>query len=358
MSSADCLFCKHHNPAGAKFCNACGSPLHLTPCTGCGAVNNLAEMHCWRCGAVLLPLHSPQPGAPLEREPDATATLLARPQREPDATATMLAQPHGDPDATATMLARPQREQDIERELVALEQEVRDLGGSPKPIATSAQPPVHERDFSRRSAPPVLNDVVAGPRRRSSGVFVLTIAAVGVLGLGIVVGMYLYKLGEPYSASRVPAWLAAPFQSLAPTARVGSAVERAAPPAGHAPSAPPPPLDPATPGVPSAAEDTLDPPAAAAGADTGRPPAAAPRPSLQGAAPPEPRVVREIREAVAALPAQAGEPRPKALDAPMEREFARGGESAAGAAATPEPRCPPAVEAMALCEWLAGAKRQ
>src|SRR5215471_9532148 len=31
-----CRFCDHYNPAGAKFCNDCGSPLHLKPCEQCG----------------------------------------------------------------------------------------------------------------------------------------------------------------------------------------------------------------------------------------------------------------------------------------------------------------------------------
>jgi hypothetical protein len=32
-----CPFCDHHNPAGAKFCNDCGSSLHLKPCNQCPA---------------------------------------------------------------------------------------------------------------------------------------------------------------------------------------------------------------------------------------------------------------------------------------------------------------------------------
>ena len=38
------------NPAGAKFCNECGSPLHLKPCNQCDAVNHQAATNCYKCG--------------------------------------------------------------------------------------------------------------------------------------------------------------------------------------------------------------------------------------------------------------------------------------------------------------------
>ena len=46
-----CPFCDHRNPAGAKFCNDCGSPLHLKPCNQCDAVNHQAATNCYKCGA-------------------------------------------------------------------------------------------------------------------------------------------------------------------------------------------------------------------------------------------------------------------------------------------------------------------
>ena len=48
-----CPFCTHSNPAGARFCNECGSPLHLLPCEHCGAVNDVLSRDCYRCGAPL-----------------------------------------------------------------------------------------------------------------------------------------------------------------------------------------------------------------------------------------------------------------------------------------------------------------
>ena len=46
-----CPFCDHHNPVAAKFCNDCGSPLHLKPCNQCDAINHQAATNCHQCGA-------------------------------------------------------------------------------------------------------------------------------------------------------------------------------------------------------------------------------------------------------------------------------------------------------------------
>jgi hypothetical protein len=48
-----CPFCAHTNPAGAKFCNECGAPLHLMPCNRCEAVNNQVAKNCYKCGSSL-----------------------------------------------------------------------------------------------------------------------------------------------------------------------------------------------------------------------------------------------------------------------------------------------------------------
>src|SRR5215472_2232537 len=53
-----CAFCDHHNPAAAKFCNTCGSPLHLRPCNQCDAVNDQSASNCHKCGAECAPLSS------------------------------------------------------------------------------------------------------------------------------------------------------------------------------------------------------------------------------------------------------------------------------------------------------------
>jgi Double zinc ribbon len=53
MSLFHCRFCEHDNPAGARFCNECGSPLYLKPCPQCEAVNDGAAPQCFQCGAAL-----------------------------------------------------------------------------------------------------------------------------------------------------------------------------------------------------------------------------------------------------------------------------------------------------------------
>ncbi len=45
--------CEHSNPAGSRFCNGCGSPLHLRLCPKCGAADEVLEIYCHECGAKL-----------------------------------------------------------------------------------------------------------------------------------------------------------------------------------------------------------------------------------------------------------------------------------------------------------------
>jgi hypothetical protein len=60
-----CPFCDHRNPADAKFCNECASPLHLKPCNQCNRVNEQAATRCYQCGTAF-------PSLP--RTPDARQT--------------------------------------------------------------------------------------------------------------------------------------------------------------------------------------------------------------------------------------------------------------------------------------------
>jgi hypothetical protein len=41
-SGSSCHFCARANPAGSKFCNDCGEPLDLKPCSHCDAFNHVA----------------------------------------------------------------------------------------------------------------------------------------------------------------------------------------------------------------------------------------------------------------------------------------------------------------------------
>jgi len=50
MVVLQCLFCEHGNRAGAKFCEDCGSPLHLKLCKSCEAINQRDAESCHKCG--------------------------------------------------------------------------------------------------------------------------------------------------------------------------------------------------------------------------------------------------------------------------------------------------------------------
>nr|MBP6491044.1 zinc ribbon domain-containing protein [Thauera sp.] len=55
MDIVHCSFCKHSNPADAKFCNACGSSLALQLCEACGAIDNVSATVCHKCGHPFAP---------------------------------------------------------------------------------------------------------------------------------------------------------------------------------------------------------------------------------------------------------------------------------------------------------------
>ena len=74
-----CPFCDHHNPAGAKFCNDCGSPLHLKPCNQCDAVNHQAATNCYKCGAECPALFTTPEATPVLPAVDVTTPAWGTP---------------------------------------------------------------------------------------------------------------------------------------------------------------------------------------------------------------------------------------------------------------------------------------
>lgn len=50
MVPLQCPYCDYANPDGARFCNACGSRLHLKLCNHCEAINDQAVTNCYQCG--------------------------------------------------------------------------------------------------------------------------------------------------------------------------------------------------------------------------------------------------------------------------------------------------------------------
>lgn len=70
MPPNTCTFCNQVNPADAKYCNACGGALHLLPCPGCGAVNDVTASACYQCHA-RLPGRGNDEGEPAPETPAA-----------------------------------------------------------------------------------------------------------------------------------------------------------------------------------------------------------------------------------------------------------------------------------------------
>src|SRR5205823_3192282 len=68
-----CPFCDHHKPAGAKFCNDCGSPLHLKPCNQCHAVNHQAATNGYKCDAEFPALFTTPEATPVSPAADPTS---------------------------------------------------------------------------------------------------------------------------------------------------------------------------------------------------------------------------------------------------------------------------------------------
>ncbi len=66
--------CEHRNPAGSRFCNGCGSPLHLRLCPKCGAADEVLEIYCHECGAKLPEAGLRDAGLP---EPAATTSAFS-----------------------------------------------------------------------------------------------------------------------------------------------------------------------------------------------------------------------------------------------------------------------------------------
>ena len=50
-----CPVCSHRNPMAAKYCNECGSRVHLRECAQCEAINEPGVAHCYKCGAPMTP---------------------------------------------------------------------------------------------------------------------------------------------------------------------------------------------------------------------------------------------------------------------------------------------------------------
>jgi hypothetical protein len=156
MPPPQCPFCNHANPAGAKYCNDCGSPLHLKPCNHCDAINDEVASNCYKCGAEF-----PVPSSALE----AASVSQALNTTAPSATLSDMGFERGGhaplPESVAESydvpLRRPGNEtveaRDHTVEIVA--REPRSLGGGVASLFSSAQQvvPLHDLEFPARRRP-------------------------------------------------------------------------------------------------------------------------------------------------------------------------------------------------------------
>ena len=297
MPPLSCPFCTHENPAGAKYCNDCGSPLHLVLCK-CGAVNNVTDTHCHRCGTSVSDPRAPAPAIPLEaqlREDEEQLRRFMRQVKESEEHAS-------NPGSRSVGKAH------------APGQDVREFEHQP------LKPMLAAESSEARQAAPLVREPTEPPRGRRHGyvaaAFVLAIAAAVAAGASFY-DRYAPWLERTASALRGPA--AVPPSGGA-GAMGGAPIAGASPRAGKA----------STPMSPEPSRFDV-PMRARAGSDDASPP---------------------VAPIVSAL---------QATDVPVEsRAEADAGKPSAPLSAppAPDPRCPPAVAAMALCERMAHADRR
>jgi hypothetical protein len=280
MLPVSCSFCNHQNPAGAKYCNECGSPLDLVPCE-CGAVNSLTDAHCHACGAAVSDPRAAAPGIPPQAPPedfDEQLRALERQFEAPPAEPAAQRDPRLGDNARAPALHFVELEQPQAR---------RSSPGRPGGMAAFKGNPPHR--VGRRDGYMAAALVVA----------IVAAAAAAVVS---------YDRYAPWLALWTGALRGAVADAPSPASTVTASTEAAVP---------------------------------------------SPRPEAASTPPPDP--------SRADAPTTSPTARDVESAAPMESRPAAGvAEPATPAAAPPvsDPRCPPAVAAMALCERIAHADRR
>src|SRR5215813_14091251 len=73
----ECPRCRHHSPAGARFCGDCGASLGRT-CPACGSLNPPNSVFCSDCGKPLGVTVAPRPVAPHDYTPKYLAERIIR----------------------------------------------------------------------------------------------------------------------------------------------------------------------------------------------------------------------------------------------------------------------------------------
>jgi hypothetical protein len=308
-----CSFCDHENPAGASYCNECGSPLHLALCR-CGAVNDLTDTQCYRCGAAVPGPATPGDGMPLEAElREIEAQLRGFEQRldtgeGPAATADS---------QSAAVSPAPGQNVPFEHRL---EEE-------PTPPAAVS--------WQVMETAPFQSDPAAAARGRRRPVYA-AITSVLAIAATIAAAAILHDRYAPW----LELGTADPAVASAPSG--GPADAEQTPPE-------PSPID--------------EPARSRAGSDADGTTASAPASPIASASQPtdvpiESRAGSDADETTASPPVPSIASASRPTDVPIESRAesdAREPAAPVSAPPTPDPRCPPAVVAMALCERMVHA---
>jgi hypothetical protein len=221
MPTFRCLFCQHANPASAKFCNECGSGLHLQPCERCDAINDRNAPQCHHCGVALAA--APSEPAREASEPAAVPTLVDEVTLPKSA-------------VSAVQLTSVDRAFEVlERDLATLDR-TRAAGraGDAPAWAVATQPHEHaatggEGELAAVRLQPFWRLRASRPRARS----LATIAAAGVVVALAVVG-YVHTLPQGPTPGTAAATTTQPVRELAIAPSVDSSAMPNAEPAAPA----------------------------------------------------------------------------------------------------------------------------
>jgi hypothetical protein len=323
MSASTCAFCLHQNPAGAKYCNECASPLALKPCRACDAVSARGAAACHRCRAAFAaePPQTDVSTATLVAQADETLEELRRELAQATLRASSFEGAVREPalPTQASASVEPERPQapsvpaaaDV---LAAREPDAPLPRGDHFITLNSAAPASSPADVVPPSLRDETADAVVLRARRGSPAF--AVAAIIVL-LALPLGLYAWRNPE-----QVQSWIAQ-LAAMMPSARDEA-------PAVEAPGADTPPV--AAPAVPASpvesATTTSAPPESAGAATTGEArtgdagstatvPVEPSAPVPTGQIPPEPAAAAAAAAAGAAAAAAA--PSAKSATSPRSR---------------------------------------
>jgi len=329
MQPVDCPFCGHANPEGAKFCNECGSPLYLAPCKECEAVNHVNDTTCYRCGARL----APHGATPPVGEADPGDRTVERLEQQADWVEDELHRFGEEASAAALESAGVERPESEPHGVIdAIEHDLGAVAPVPAELPTVRQVAPRPKPAAPVSVPRTLDRAYGRPR------------GVGDFGLGT---------GRPWFISDFADERRGRWREVVAGA-FGVALAAAIVAGGYRYFAEQ--LSPSPP-VERGKRVVDESPATSVMAPEKNPGTSTAGPLLVSAPDPKSPETEGESKPVPAVPSPAPEPT-RATTARAENETAAAAARDSLSIAASEPRCPPAVEALALCEWFTHADRK